>query len=45
MVARLSNERRERLLGELKLRRLVAEFLGRSYNRELYSYVVRKLVL
>jgi len=43
VIADLSNERKERLLGELKLRRLAAEFMERSYNKELFSYAVRKL--
>ena len=42
-IAGLSNERKERLLKELVLRRLVAEFVGRSYNKGLFSYAVRKL--
>jgi len=36
-------EERERLLEELVLRRLVAEFVGRYYNKGLFSYAVRKL--
>jgi len=36
-------EERERLLEELVLRRLVAEFVGRHYNKGLFSYAVRKL--
>ena len=43
VIADLSNERKGRLLGELKLRRLVAEVMGRGYNKELFSYIVRKL--
>ena len=43
VIADLSNERKERLLEELVLRRLVAEFAGRYYNRELFNYVVGKL--
>lgn len=43
VIAGLSNGRKEGLLEELELRRLVAEFVGRSYNRGLFSYVVGKL--
>ena len=43
VIAGLSNERKERLLKELVLRRLVAEFVGRHYNKGLFSYAVRKL--
>lgn len=43
VIADLSNERKERLLEELELRRFVAEFVGRSYNKGLFSYAVRKL--
>ena len=43
VIADLSNERKERLLEELVLRRLVAEFAGRYYNRELFNYAVGKL--
>ena len=43
VIAGLSNERKERLLKELVLRRLVAEFVGRHYNKGLFSYTVRKL--
>ncbi len=43
VIADLSNERKERLLKELVLRRLVAEFVGRHYNKGLFSYAVRKL--
>jgi len=32
-----------RLLEELVLRRLVAEFAGRHYNKGLFNYAVRKL--
>jgi len=45
LLAGLSNEGRQRLPGELKLRKLVTEFLGRSYNADLYSYTIRKLYL
>jgi len=31
------------LLKELVLRRLVAEFVGRHYNKGLFSYAVRKV--
>jgi len=43
VIAGLSNERKERLLKELVLRRLVAEFVGTHYNKGLFSYAVRKL--
>ena len=43
VIADLSNERKERLLEELVLRRLVAEFVGRHYNKELLNYAVGKL--
>lgn len=43
LMAGLSQQRKERLLEELVLRRLVAEFVGRRYNRELFNYVVGKL--
>ena len=43
IIADLSNERKERLLEESVLRRLVAEFVGRHYNKELFGYTVRKL--
>ena len=36
-------ELKKRLLEELKLRKLVAEFLGKSYNADLYDYTIRKL--
>ena len=43
LMAGLSQERKERLLEELVLRRLVAEFVGRRYDKELLNYAVRKL--
>ena len=43
VIAGLSNERKERLLEELVLRRLVAEFVGGHYNKGLFNYAVRKL--
>jgi len=43
VIVDLSNERKERLLEELVLRRLVAEFVGRHYNKGLFNYAVRKL--
>ena len=43
VIAGLSNERMGRLLEELELRRLVAEFVGRHYNKGLFNYAVRKL--
>jgi len=43
VIAGLSNELKERPLKELVLRRLVAEFVGRSYNKGLFSYAVTKL--
>ena len=43
VIADLSNERKERLLEELVLRRLVAELVGRHYNKGLFKYAVRKL--
>jgi len=43
VIAGLSNERMGRLLEELELRRLVAEFVGRHYNEGLFNYAVRKL--
>jgi len=43
VIAGLSNERKERLLEELVLRILIAEFVGRQYNKGLFSYAVRKL--
>jgi len=43
VIADLSNERKERLLEALVTRRLVAEFVGRRYDKELLNYAVRKL--
>ncbi len=43
LMAGLSQERKGRLLEELVLRRLVAEFVGRHYNKGLFNYAVRKL--
>ena len=43
LMAGLSQERKERLLEESVLRRLVAEFVGRRYDKELLNYAVRKL--
>ena len=43
LMAGLSQERKERLLEELVMRRLVAEFVGRRYDKELLNYAVRKL--
>ena len=43
VIAGLSNERKERLPEELVLRILIAEFVGRQYNKGLFSYAVRKL--
>jgi len=37
LLVGLTNERKKRLLEELKLRKLIAEFLGKSYNVGLYN--------